>query len=230
MGKYVDRRGKRYGRLVAIKDVGRTTKQGDVIWLCKCDCGNLARVRGSSLTSGNTRSCGCLAEEGRNRFITAATKHGEYNTSLYRVWCSMKHRCLNKNDQSYHNYGGRGINVCDEWLNYEAFRDWAIANGYKKGLTLERINNDGNYEPSNCKWIPKAKQSNNTRRCIRLTYNGKTMNIKDWANTMGLPYNLLQKRIKRGWPVEKALTTKPGAKTGPKPKTTDERLCKVVGI
>ncbi|WP_374712976.1 hypothetical protein [Symbiobacterium terraclitae] len=129
-------------------------------------------------------------------------------TKLYRIWSSMKHRCLNPADKHYANYGGRGIRICDEWLVFENFLEWARASGYREGLTIERINNDGNYEPGNCKWVPKPEQSNNTRRSKLVTFRGRTMTLKDWAEELGLPYHLLQVRLtKYGWSVERAFTT-----------------------
>lgn len=173
------------------------------MWVCRCDCGNEIIVSSSSLVSGNTKSCGCV---GIIKLKQMATKHGQYNTKLYKVWSSMKHRCLNSKDKYYYNYGGRGIKVCAEWLTFENFFKWAMGNGYRSGLTLERSNNNGNYEPQNCIWIPKAEQSGNTRRCRFRTFHGKTMNIKQWSIELGISYSLIQSRLKHGWSADKALS------------------------
>lgn len=119
----------------------------------------------------------------------------------------MKRRCLSVDDPSYFNYGGRGISVCDDWLNFKAFHKWAYENGFEEGLTLERIDVDGNYEPSNCKWIPKSMQSENTRKCKFITYQGETKILKHWAKELGMSYHALQHRLNRGWTVEEAFNT-----------------------
>lgn len=131
-----------------------------VHWLCECECGNTTVVRSDCLTSGNTKSCGCLNSTGREK--PDSIKHHK----LYRVYWGMRQRCYNPNQKHYNRYGGRGITVCDEWLNsYESFYKWAIDNGYSEGLTIDRINNDGNYEPGNCRWTTqKIQNQNKTQR------------------------------------------------------------------
>jgi len=137
------------------------------------------------------------------KLVKRVTTHGISSDKLYKVWSSMKSRCTNPTDQSYCNYGGRGISICEAWQSFEPFREWAFSHGYRRGLTIERINNDGNYSPENCKWIPKGRQSDNTRRCTFITMDGKTQNMKQWAKELGIPYSLVQSRIKHGWdPVE----------------------------
>jgi len=138
-----------------------------------------------------------------------ARQHGQCETKFYKVWSSMKSRCSNPTDKAYCNYGGRGISVCEEWQTFEPFREWAMANGYREGLTIERINNDGNYEPGNCKWIPKGLQSDNTRRCVFITLNGQTLNMKQWAKELGIPYSVIQHRIYRGWSPLRAIGKEP---------------------
>lgn len=139
-------------------------------------------------------------------------KHGMCGTRLYRIWHSMKQRCNNPNNTSYHNYGGKSIRVCKEWNEFQGFSEWAISNGYSDELTLDRINGDGNYEPSNCRWITMKEQQNNKSDNHLLTYNGKTQNIMQWAEelqpTLGITYSMINKRINRqGWSVESALST-----------------------
>ena len=160
MGKFIDLTGQKFGRLTVIERADNT-KQGQAKWLCQCDCGRKTVVMGKSLRNGNTKSCGCLQKEtiGYKRTI-----HGQTNTRFYRIWCGMKSRCYNKKNPHFHLYGGRGIKVCNEWLkDFQTFYDWAIANGYADNLTLDRINVNGNYEPSNCRWITRKEQNNNKR-------------------------------------------------------------------
>lgn len=159
---------KRFGRLLVIKEVGRNAHR-NTLWECECDCGNVAIVDASSLISGHTISCGCyMRETSRN----TRTTHGKSNERLYVVWQGMLNRCKNENHISYHNYGGRGVCVCNEWENYETFRQWALSNGYdenaKRGdCTLDRIDVNGNYEPQNCRWADMKTQCNNKRNILK---------------------------------------------------------------
>ena len=202
--------GKRYGRLTVIERAeNHITSNGKQYrqYLCICDCGAYSIVQGARLRSGKTKSCGCLALESR-------TKHSLQNTRLYAVWKHMKERCLNSNAPRFHNYGGRGITICDEWKNdFKTFYDWAIANGYREGLTIDRIDNNGNYEPSNCRWISNLEQQRNRSDNHFLTYNGETKTISEWSEITGINANTLHSRIVyRGWSVEKSLTTIPNRK------------------
>ena len=138
------------------------------------------------------------------------TRHGETGTRLYWTWHGMKARCFNPRESHFTDYGGRGITVCAEWLSFEGFRDWALANGYADNLTIDRIDVNGNYEPNNCRWATTVEQANNTRRNHKITFNGKTQNIKQWADELGINYYTLHSRItKSKWDVEKALSKKP---------------------
>lgn len=172
--KKLDITGNRFGRLVAIRfDCSEKNKCGRKVrkWLCKCDCGNFKSVRIGDLRDGKVRSCGCLAKEWAK---VANLQYGLSNKEkLYGVWQSLKKRCYNKHLKAYKYYGGRGIRVCEEWNNsYPAFREWAYKNGYQEitlpngnnKLTIDRINNDGNYEPSNCRWVDMATQNKNKRQ------------------------------------------------------------------
>lgn len=164
MARYKDRTNQRYGLLVCLEYVGRTEKGRSALWKCKCDCGNTTVVRSISLVTGGTKSCGCLQRKAAAKECKKRTQHGAVGTSLYYRWAHIKERCLNPSCQSYPHYGGRGIMVCDEWLeDFTAFRDWALANGYREDLTIERIDVNGNYEPSNCTWIPMSEQHKNKR-------------------------------------------------------------------
>ena len=204
MGKFQDLTGKKFGRLLVIERVENNKKQ-QVQWLCKCDCGNEVKVISKSLTSGNTKSCGCLHREIN---IKRLTTHGLRNTRLNGIWCGVLQRCYNPKNKAYKNYGGRGITVCQEWQdNFQNFYDWSMSNGYNDDLTIDRIDVNGNYEPSNCRWVTKKEQANNMRSNRLLTYNGETHNMKQWAKIMGINYRALQQRLFRGWSIEKALTT-----------------------
>lgn len=162
MGKPKNVEGMRFGHLVAIK---RTEKKGDTYqWLCKCDCGNMTEVLVSNLTSGSTKSCGCMRKPPvmrKHGFLS----RGKRPEKLYGVWVSMKQRCFNPNDVNFFRYGGRGISVCEEWKDdYEAFRNWALANGYKQGLELDRKDNDKGYSPENCRFVTHRENLLNTHR------------------------------------------------------------------
>ena len=156
--------GKRFGKLIVLSFDESSRGKGRK-WLCQCDCGNTRIIRAANLMSGCTISCGC--ERGK------AAKHGECRngteTHIYRLWGRIKDRCYNPNRDGYHRYGGRGIRVCDEWLNsFDAFKEWALANGYKRGLQIDRRESDGNYEPSNCRFVCNAENSRNQEQ-VKLT-------------------------------------------------------------
>lgn len=166
MPKKNDLTGDRFGRLVAVRVLGK--KNGAYVWECLCDCGNTTFVCGSKLTNGHTKSCGCIRKEGVRK---PAYSHGLCNTRLYRIWSNIKSRCLNPKSDNYKFYGGKGITICEEWLHsFQAFYDWAMENGYKDGLTIDRKNSDDGYSPRNCQWIT---QSENATRA----------NNKRWADT-----------------------------------------------
>lgn len=164
-----DLTGRKYGKLTVLNR-DSNTNAGDTTWVCLCECGNIKTIRRAGLVTGRTKSCGCLlSESSKNRMINLATKHGKSSHKLYRVWASMKGRCLDKGDSSYSNYGGRGISICHDWMNdFNIFYNWAISNGYRDGLSIDRINNDGNYEPSNCRWATAKTQCRNTRKSINV--------------------------------------------------------------
>lgn len=164
----IDLTGQRFGRLSVVRLAG-TDKRGESRWECVCDCGNKSIVLSSHLRSGRTQSCGCYMKEAtaarmRVTRTRGNTKHGGSKTRLFSIWMNMKTRCLNKNNRAYKWYGAVGITICHEWLKFENFQLWALSSGYKDNLTIERINPFGNYEPSNCTWIPKSEQRKNQRR------------------------------------------------------------------
>ena len=200
-----DLTGQRFGRLVVAKSVVQN-KSGRNLWECKCDCGNVSYATTGHLISGNTRSCGCLYSETRH---TINKIHGQSHTRLYKIWADIKTRCYNTKSTNYHKYGGRGICVCNQWVeDYQTFEKWALENGYKDNLTIDRINPNGNYEPSNCRWVTQKVQQNNRRNNRLLTYNNETLTISQWSEKLGFKRSVIGQRINgMGWSVEKALTT-----------------------
>ena len=182
MARKVDISGQRFGRWTVLERA-YIDKQNGSMWLCRCDCGKEGIIRHSSLTSGNSRSCGCLLEEVRS---ISHTKHGYHGERLYYVWNTMKQRCFNPNNTKYDLYGGRGITVCDEWrYSYEAFRKWAYENGYDENAevnqcTIDRIDVNGNYDPNNCRWADAKTQSANVRE-HRNQYTGRLLNKNGYA-------------------------------------------------
>jgi len=195
MGKFKDLTGQKFGRLIVISIQPRNNKREKIKWICNCDCGNKnINIRGSDLITGKIQSCGCLR-------IESITKHGKYNTKLYKVFQNMKSRCLNKNNPTYTYYGDRNIKICSKWLDVENgfinFYNWAIDNGYHEGLSLDRIDNNGNYSPENCRFVTKKEQSRNTRNNVYLTFNGKTQLKSDWCNELNIVNKTLDYRLNK---------------------------------
>ena len=165
MSRAINITGQKFGRLTAIYPCGKT-KYGNVVWLCRCDCGQETKVSTQHLKSGDTQSCGCLNSELVSKRFT---KTGESHSRLYRIWRNMKRRCYDKTFKAYKNYGDKGVKICSDWLNsFENFYNWAVSNGYKDNLTIDRINVNGSYEPNNCQWITRSdntKKSWRDRKC-----------------------------------------------------------------
>lgn len=201
MGRFVDLTGKKYNMLTVIEREG-TGNGGDVRWLCVCDCGKQTVVLANNLKRGEVKSCGCLKK------ISPSTTHNKSKTRLYTIWINIKTRCKNEKNKFYPQYGGRGIKICNEWdLDFMKFHDWAMANGYEEHLTIDRIDVNGNYEPSNCRWITLKEQENNKTKHAMITYCGKTQNISQWSDELGIPYKTLWTRLKvRKWSVERAFS------------------------
>lgn len=197
MSAFKDLTGQKIGRLVVIKRIESIIqKNGKPVtrWLCQCECGNKKIVRADSLGRG-TKSCGCLKHElSKEQHTNDPVKPKR----LYRIWCCMKGRCHNKNLKAYKDYGERGIYVCQNWINnYREFEKWALNNGYNDNLTIDRINNNGIYEPSNCRWVTKKEQNRNKRNNIYITYNGKKILLKDYAKEKNLNYKSLHSKYLR---------------------------------
>ena len=151
-----------FGRLIAIKSLSKRTKNGTLVWLCQCSCGNMTEASVANLRAGRVQSCGCLQLE---RIKEKTTTHGDSHNRLYNIYHHIKQRCYNLKDDRYLRYGGRGIKVCDEWLGekgYLVFKQWSISHRHKEKLVLDRKDNDGNYEPSNCQWITRSQNSAKT--------------------------------------------------------------------
>lgn len=201
MSHFIDLSKKRYGRLTVLERDLKSPYKG-TYWKCKCDCGCLTSVKSGNLKNGLVKSCGCLKHESHNT-------HHKSDTKLYKIWRGMLNRCYNQKTKSYKNYGGRGIIICDNWKNsFEAFYNWAINNGYCEGLSIERINNNKNYCPENCKWIPLGEQARNRRKNYSFTISGITKDLADWCKQYNMNYYLVHNRIyKLNWYVEKALIT-----------------------
>lgn len=205
--RIIDLTGKRFEMLTVIKRVENRGKE--VFWLCQCDCGNTKEVNGSKLKSGNTKSCGCyrkVAQLNYSRTYVGRKTHGMSNTRLYRIYNKMKLRCYSKTNSAYKNYGGRGITICQEWLDdFMNFYNWAMKNGYRDDLSIDRIDNDKGYSPCNCRWATRKQQANNTRSTIFLTYNGETKPASEWSEITGIPQDVITARKRKGLTDEKCL-------------------------
>lgn len=192
--KYENLIGKRFGKLTVIKKL-ENNKFNHSTWLCKCDCGNKIVIDRSNLSINKTKtvSCGCHKKE-------IITKHNKYKTKIYSVYIAMKQRCYNKQSIPYKYYGGRGIKICDEWLDEENgfinFYNWSINNGWKEGLSIDRINTNADYKPDNCRWTNSLTQMNNTRRNHYVTHNNETHTIAEWARMLNENYSTLYNKLK----------------------------------
>lgn len=210
--RMVDLRGKQFGHLRVVQYAGKRSKHR--FWLCRCRCGRETRVEGSKLKRGSTKSCGCMKS---SACAIAQLKHGgsrrRNKDAEYNIWCKMRQRCNNPKDAAYRHYGGRGIKVCDRWWDsYENFLE-DMGRRPSKKHSIDRIDNDGNYEPENCQWATHEKQMQNQRKSVRLTLNGVTRCISEWARELGIRPGTLQLRKKLGWDDVEILTTPPNTRT-----------------
>lgn len=199
---YKDLTGQRFGRLTAIKK-DDTKKSRKAYWLCQCDCGNLKSVRSDSLQAGLIKSCGCLKKEqdSVNLYRTEAKKKSAKfgkpygHLMIHYIWANMKSRCYNQSDKRFGDYGGRGITVCDEWKDdFFEFYKWSMENGYTDKLSIDRIDNEKGYSPTNCRWASNQEQSNNRRSNINITIGNETKTLKQWCDIFNLPYSRIVRR------------------------------------
>ena len=191
--------GKRYGSWTVVDSADSRHA------VCRCDCGNVKSVDIFDLIKGKSTKCMSCAAHERSK------THGMSKTRLYSIWKGIKRRCYQKNCASYSDYGSRGISVCPDWLHdFRAFYDWSMANGYNDTLSIDRIDNDGNYEPGNCRWATRTVQNNNTRRNHYVEYQGEMCTLADLSRLNGMSQLTIYKRLQRGWSVEEALTIKLG--------------------
>lgn len=197
--------GDKFGKLTVLEYYGND-KHNKRLWLCKCDCGNKTLVTTSDLRRGHTTSCGCVGK-------AHSFKHGMTGSRIHNIWLNMRYRCRNKKDTTYKNYGARGIDICDEWYdNFQNFYEWSIDNGYTDDLTIDRIDNNGNYEPSNCRWVSFVDQQYNKRGTVHVYDKNMEYTIKDLSDITGICCNTIRTRIRRGWSVDDILKTPLGRK------------------
>lgn len=210
MGKLIDLTGQQFGRLTVIRIHDGRNTYNQILWFCECDCGNTINVLSYSLQNHRTKSCGCYRREvsskNKGRSPTHGHKRRGQRTLTYSVWTNMKARCYNPSNISYRNYGGRGIAVCERWR--KSFENFLNDMGEKPTVyyQIDRIDNEGNYEPDNCRWVTRIQNGRNTRHNRLLTYNGKTQCISAWSEEIGIHTTTLRGRLKRGWSIERAIT------------------------
>ena len=194
--------GMKFNKLTALKRVYDGRK--GVRYLFRCDCGNYSEVLTNRLISGHTKSCGCLVKE---KAAKASTTHGKSKTRIYRIYNGMKQRCYNESAPSYVNYGSRGIKICDEWLkDFTSFYNWALENGYSEELSIDRIDNNGNYEPSNCRWTTQKVQANNRRTSHYIDVNGEKITLAAFLKRYDIKSRaFVTRRLIKGYDYKKIL-------------------------
>ena len=200
MAEFLDLTNREFGRLKVIK-VSRKVISGKrerYYWLCQCLCGKTKEIRTDSLTRGLVKSCGCLKKEQDRINLTKFHRHKMSEKRIYHIWQNMKDRCINENTPCYPRYGGRGIKVCDEWLIPDNFFSWALENGYNDNLQIDRIDNNGNYEPSNCRWVTVKENCRNRRSNIIVEYKGENMSLIELSEIVGIKYSTLRERYVKG--------------------------------
>lgn len=207
MGKFKDLTGKTFGRLHVMerdieyeKEYLKTHKYKCTFWKCKCECGNIKTIYANSLINNKTTSCGCYRKEQR---LISNIKHGLSHSRIKRIYYNMYERCYNKKNPRYNDYGGRGIKICDEWIDKENglinFYEWAINNGYKDDLTIDRIDVNGNYEPNNCRWLTNLEQQYNKRCNVMFTIDNETKTAKEWCDLYDININTFWERNFNGY-------------------------------
>lgn len=201
----IDIAGQRFGMLVAVRDIGR--RRSYRLWHCACDCGASSEVPSGNLLGGHTTSCGCVK---RSNLGERTRTHGMRQSTTYAVWCGMKQRCFVVHSTYYHRYGGRGITVCDRWRDsFEAFL--ADVGERPPGLSLDRINNDGNYEPGNVRWATRSEQNRNTSANRWVAALGAYRTLAEWEEVSGVPEGAIRRRLAAGWSPDEAVSRPPRA-------------------
>ena len=195
--------GRVFGRLAAIERAPKKPYSGNAAWRCRCECGNERIVLALKLTAGATKSCGCLkAQMAAERRRT----HGRSNTREFHAWAAAKQRCTNPNHIAWNDYGGRGIRMCQRWLeSFQAFLD-DMGAPPSQSHTIDRVNSNGGYEPGNCRWATPAEQARNKRTNRRIEFQGRTMTVAEWERALGFTAGRIKARLLAGWSVERALT------------------------
>lgn len=209
--------GKRFGRWIVL-DFANDWDNSK--FLCRCDCGTEKIVRIYGLLYGRSKSCGCYSREVHresmkevNKYHNPSYKHGGWKTRLFKTWDGMKYRCYYPNSKNYKRYGKRGISICDEWKNdFKAFRDWALTNGYRDDLIIDRIDNDGNYEPGNCRWVTHKESSRNTSTTCNYFYDGEYHTASELAEKYNINLATLKSRLHNKWSLEETLSVPTGGK------------------
>lgn len=201
-GQLLDKAGRRFGRLLVIGFShmrGRTS-----MWRCRCDCGNEHAVSSNNLTSNHTRSCGCLENEARKKRHAEMVKHGKSSSIEFRTWTHLRGRCNNPTDSAYAGYGGRGIKVCERWDSFANFL--ADMGPRPKGTSIDRIDNDGDYCPENCRWASSTQQGRNRRTTRMVEWEGRRLSLSDFCDQMRLNYERVYHRVQRGYTIEQAIS------------------------
>lgn len=199
--KFEDLTGKKFNKLTVLERVCKeNTKQ--TYWICRCECGKETITTSAHLKNGHTKSCGCIQKEVVKKYFTT---HNMTNTKLYKVWRAIIDRTEYSSNKRYKNYGDRGIKMCKEWRkDFKNFYNWAINNGYKEGLTIDRINVNGDYEPNNCRWVTWEEQENNRTNNHYITYKVETHTMKQWSEILGIKYSTLSNRLNSyNWDIER---------------------------
>lgn len=201
--KYDSLIGKKFNSLEILK-LDKVNKSGQYYILCKCNCGKIKSFRADRVLNGISKTCGC---QNKNY------KYGDHHNlshkyaNLYSMWNTMRHRCKNPQNNKFKDYGKRGISYCSEWDDFPTFLSWSVSNGYKKGLSLDRIDNNGNYEPKNCRWVTNKEQQRNTRKSHFVVYKNTKKTIAEWCELLELPYKTILYRILHNWGIEKSFET-----------------------
>lgn len=185
--------GMKFGKLTILKSY---RENGETMVDCYCDCGNYTKSYQYKVTHGLISSCGCMK----------GVRHGEHGTRLYRIWLAMKNRCRNPNVANYQYYGGKGITYCQDWEEFKNFSKWAKENGYEDNLTIDRVNSNGNYEPSNCRWITMKEQANNTSKNVIIHHNNNDYSLKQFCETFNLSYTAILTKLNRGRITEEEIS------------------------